>query len=91
MFRQSNTSLRASDPDWDGQMLDAADLANLLGISISTVLTKRSRNPDGLPPPCYRRPLRWRKEGVLQWLKAQEQMEQERIKEEMAPMGRSRG
>lgn len=60
------------------QLLDSADLAALLGLSITTVYTYSARNPDRLPPTIRLtsagRP-RWSLFTVERWLAEREKAE----------------
>ena len=61
------------------EMLDLAALSALLHLSPATILTQRTRAPDRVPPAWRSRPLRWRRDAVLQWLIEQERQEQRRV------------
>lgn len=62
-------------------MLDLAALSALLKLSPATILTQRTRAPDRVPPAWRSRPLRWRRDAVLQWLIEQEKEEQRRVEQ----------
>lgn len=61
------------------EALDVAAFAMLTLIPKATVLTLRSRSPERLPPPFRQRPLRWRRQTVVQWMKDEESHEIDRI------------
>ena len=56
----------------DSPVLDSAGLAALLGISVASIPSIRSRSPEKLPPPYLSRPLRWRRSTVFEWMEEQE-------------------
>lgn len=70
-------------------VLDINGLAALLGISAQSIPAQRSRTPHKLPPPFLTRPLRWRREAVVQWMQKQEQMEVARATEQLRTGDRS--
>lgn len=57
----------------ENSILDVDGLAALLGISSASIPSQRSRSPEKLPPPYLTRPLRWRRETVVGWMKEQEE------------------
>lgn len=59
-------------------ILDCHGLAALLGISVLSIPTQRSRSPHKLPPPYLTRPLRWRRTTVVLWMEKQERAEQDK-------------
>ncbi|WP_299687919.1 hypothetical protein [Hydrocarboniphaga sp.] len=63
----------------ESETLDVDAFAVLTLIPKATVLTLRSRSPDRLPPPFRQRPLRWRRQTVVQWMKDEEKHEIDRI------------
>lgn len=63
------------------EMLDLAGLSALLRLKPATLLTKRTRAPNQVPPPWCTRPLRWQRQSVIDWLRRQEHEEQRRIDE----------
>lgn len=83
MTSQNNEATELRDPN--NPILDQYGLAALLGISPKSIPAKRSRTPNELPPPFFRRPLRWRREGVLEWMKQQEAIAQGRAERLAAP------
>lgn len=53
-------------------ILDVAGLSHILGLSVATVFTWRSRQPEMLPPPFLSKPPRWRAVAVEKWMEDQE-------------------
>lgn len=64
-------------------VLNVHGLAALLGVSAQSIPAQRSRTPHRLPPPFLARPLRWRREAVVQWMQKQEHMEVARAAEQL--------
>lgn len=64
-------------------VLDIHGLSALLGISAQSIPAQRSRTPHKLPPPFLTRPLRWRREAVVEWMRKQEQLEVARASEQL--------
>lgn len=83
MTSQTNEASELRDPN--NPILDQYGLATLLGISPKSIPAKRSRTPNELPPPFFRRPLRWRRDGVLEWMKQQEAIAQGRAERLAVP------
>lgn len=81
-----STSIGTSEQDLRNPanpLLDVHGLAALLGVSAQSIPAQRSRTPHKLPPPFLTRPLRWRREAVVQWMQKQEHMEVARAAEQL--------
>lgn len=75
MTDKSNKTRATTDGDIPNDILDVAALAAKLGISISSLRARRARDPNSLPPPFLRRPLRWRRATVARWMDQAEHAE----------------
>lgn len=71
--------MSSASNSYTSEMLDLAALSALLQLSPATILTQRTRSPERVPPAWRSRPLRWRRDAVLQWLIEQEKEEQRRV------------
>ena len=54
------------------EVLDTKKLGALFGISSFALIQRRWRNPKNVPPAFCDRPLLWRKEAVLLWMRERE-------------------
>jgi hypothetical protein len=73
--------MTSGSPSNNPEMLDLAALSALLQLSPATILTQRTRAPDRVPPAWRSRPLRWRRDAVMDWLIKQEREEQRRVEQ----------
>lgn len=70
-------------------VLGPTELALRIGLSVGTIMQRRSKMPQSLPTPFLTRPLRWRREAVERWMEQREREEAERIRRLFVPSARS--